>query len=191
MFAFLDQSPFLLPLLAAVIARLCAILFRRAAGILKLRLWWPANIFAFLSACFLTLSFYWAMVLSAVLPLSARPGAVFGNLIIIGGVLLALWGSMELGAATFICSEEAPLVVTGPYALFRRPIDAGVLVIGIGAALSQANIDAWTWLLLWLPCSLLLSELEEWELRGRISEAAAYFLRTPRYIPWLRSRASR
>lgn len=179
-----SNSPFLVPLLAAVTARLMAIFIRRAATILNIRLWWLANVFALAAAGFLGLSFYWAMVLGPQrIPGETGALMLIGQAMIIAGVLVTLIGLMELGTGAFLVTPHSSLVSKGLYARMRRPMDAGVLVIGVGAALVQGSPGAWLWSLLWVPLSLALSELEEWELRNRIPAAKAYFERTPRYLP--------
>jgi len=178
-------SPFLIPFFAAVMARLIAICLRRAAALLRTRLWWLANVFAFTAGAFLLLSFYWALALDPQrLPGETSAVVQIGKLIVMAGTLLALFGLLELGPGAILVKPGSPLITGGVYARMRRPMDAGVLLIGVGAALAQGNADARLWILLWIPLSLALSELEEWELRGRSSEARAYFKHTPRYFPW-------
>lgn len=179
----LEQFPFLVPLLAAVIGRLCAIFIWRAAGILTVRLWWLGNLFALLQAIFLLLSYYWAIVLIPVRSDALSFSGLFGRLLIMGAALLILAGLFELNWQTLLVLPRGTLVTSGIYARIRRPIDLGVLTVGLGTALSQGTPSAWTWFLLWLPCSLLLSECEDWELIARHPTAASYFRKTPRYIP--------
>ncbi len=64
---------------------------------------------------------------------------------------------------------------------------AAALLLGVGAALALNASTLWVWTGAWLLLSLPLHELEEWELRARLTGAAAYFERTPRYLPRRRS----
>jgi len=179
-----SSSPFLVPLLAAVTARLMAIFIRRAAAILDMRLWWLANVFALTAASFLGLSFYWAMILGPQrIPGETGTWMLLGQVMIIAGALVTLLGLMEMGPGAFLVTPRSTLISKGLYARIRRPMDAGVLVVSVGAALVQGSPGAWMWSLLWIPLSLALSELEEWELRNRIPAAGAYFDHTPRYLP--------
>lgn len=190
MLSHLAPAPFFVPLLAAVIARLIAIFIRRAATILGLRLWWLAACFELISSVFLILSFYWAMVLTPLSPVIDMSGSrLLGNVMILAGTLLTVFGLLELGAAAFLVMPGCELVTVGIYAHLRRPMDAGVLIASIGAVLVQSSEHMRLWILLWIPLSILLSELEEWELRGRLPTAAAYFRRTPRYVSAFRLRA--
>lgn len=183
MLALMAHSPFLVPLLAAVIGRLCAIFIWRAAGILQVKLWWLGNLFALLQSVFLLLSFYWALVLMPAHHPGISMTGLLGRILIMAGALLLMTGLFELNLQSLFVLPHSALVTSGIYACIRRPSDFGVLIIGLGTALSQGTTSMWTWFLLWVPCSLLLSACEEWELAARHPQARGYFQKTPRYVP--------
>jgi len=60
---------------------------------------------------------------------------------------------------------------------------ASALLLGVGAALALNAGALRVWTVSWFLLSLLVFELEEWELRARLANAAGYLARTPRYIP--------
>jgi protein-S-isoprenylcysteine O-methyltransferase Ste14 len=99
------------------------------------------------------------------------------------GVGLMLWSAFTLGRQTFFGRASDEIVGRGPYHALRRPMGVGMYLVGVGAALISGKDAVWVWLGVYFVLSLLLFELEEWELRQRIPEAADYLGETPRFIP--------
>jgi hypothetical protein len=58
----------------------------------------------------------------------------------------------------------------------------GWAMLAAGLALTAVRVDGWIWFGVWFLLSQPLLELEEWELRSRLSDAATYLDRTPRYF---------
>ena len=58
----------------------------------------------------------------------------------------------------------------------------GWAMLAAGLALTTVRVDGWIWFGVWFLLSQPLLELEEWELRSRLSDAATYLDQTPRYL---------
>jgi hypothetical protein len=55
-------------------------------------------------------------------------------------------------------------------------------MLAAGLALTTVRVEGWIWFGVWFLLSQPLLELEEWELRSRLLDAATYLDRTPRYF---------
>jgi protein-S-isoprenylcysteine O-methyltransferase Ste14 len=104
-------------------------------------------------------------------------GAVVGILLIIGGIVLAFRGAVDLGAALTPLPrprDHAELVETGAYAVVRHPIYGGLILAAFGWAIVQV-----------LAAFLRVkSAREEAWLAQRFPAYATYRARTRRFIPW-------
>jgi hypothetical protein len=58
----------------------------------------------------------------------------------------------------------------------------GWAMLAAGLALTTVRVEGWIWFGVWFLLSQPLLELEDWELRSRLSDATAYLDRTPRYF---------
>ncbi len=113
-----------------------------------------------------------------------------GSLLYFPGLLLALWGRLELGHNYFASSalatrlfEDHQLIMTGPYAIVRHPIYLGLTLAAIG---SVPMYFTWTTLCfaLFAPFLLLRVQIEERVLAAEFREAWwAYCERVPMLIP--------
>jgi protein-S-isoprenylcysteine O-methyltransferase Ste14 len=183
MAAALSSYPFVLPLLAAAIAELSAILLRRTAATLGRRLFWVAGFLSSVAAGSLIWSYTWAMSITPVTPWGSALTQALGGIVLLAGGGLLLWSFATLGVESLVANERSRLVSHGPYRFMRRPMGAAIALLGIGGALTNGGPVMWIWLFGWLILSQPLFELEEWELRTRVNDAEAYLRRTPRYLP--------
>ncbi len=183
------RYPFLLALLAALLIELSAILIRRAAQTLGGWLWILAGILSSIGAVTLIWSFIWANGSDGQ---SAIPTVVFNNvlgpvlcLIGIVGILRPL---LQLGRQAWFPWTPTRLITRETYRLRRRPMTVGMALLAVGVPLTMNQLQGWIWFAVWFVLVQPLLELEEWEMRGRFPEAAAYFESTPRYFRWPKRR---
>ncbi len=115
-----------------------------------------------------------------------------GSLLFFPGMLLALWGRLELGRNYFASTalavrlfEDHQLVVTGPFAIVRHPMYLGLMLAAVG---SLPMYYTWTTLLfaLFAPLLLLRAQAEERVLAVEFRDAWwAYCARVPMLLPRL------
>lgn len=181
----LSNYPFLLALLSAMVIELSAILVRRAAQVLGGWLWIVAGGLSMIGSATLVWSFIWANTPATS---AIESGSVFsllvGSVLSLGGVVLLLRPLLILGRQAFLPWPTSQLIKEAPYDAMRRPMVLGMTVLAIGLPLATSQGAGWIWLGMWFVLAQPLLELEEWELRTRIPEAAAYLDRTPRYFSW-------
>jgi protein-S-isoprenylcysteine O-methyltransferase Ste14 len=118
-------------------------------------------------------------------PLRVAAGVV-GALLIVGGIVLAVSGAVELrGALTPLPRprDGAELVETGAYALVRHPIYGGLILAAFGWALVQASMVAIGLAGVLAAFLWVKSVREEAWLVQRFPDYAGYRARTPRFIP--------
>lgn len=190
MFDLISDNPFILAIVAGAVAEASAILLRRIAPVFGSWCWWLSRgltLFAYLS---LTWSLYWA-IREAIDPLATYNPlvVVIGGISLLLGIVLIAWAMFVLGRRTFLAWPGDKLETRPPYRHLRRPMGLGVIFLGLGVAVILNTGSTWIWLLMWLIGSLLLYELEEWELRQRIPAAKEYHKKTPRYVPQFRKRS--
>ncbi len=65
-----------------------------------------------------------------------------GSLLFFPGLMLLLWGRLELGKYYFVSTargaqlfKDQPLITSGPYAYVRHPMYAGLILAGLGSLL--------------------------------------------------------
>lgn len=175
---------FLIPLIMAFIGQASAFLMRLTAPTFGQWLYRLADILAVLSGLALLWSLAWSLMAQAVrLDVVTPLATLLGFAAVVLGVGLTLWSAFTLGGKTFLGGSEDEIVERGPYRSLRRPMGMGVYLMGVGAALVSGKDSVWVWLAVFFVVSLLLFELEEWELRQRIPDASDYLARTPRFIP--------
>ena len=183
MIEILSRYPFLIALLGALVIELSATLVRRAAQTLGGWTWVLAGI----------LSDPRPGHPDVVIAVGEQPryfGAAAGGAInLVIGPLLAS-GRWSLGVPRYPGSRPTAylpwpptrLVHQPPYRSRRRPMTLGWAMLAAGLALTTVRIEGWIWLGVWVLLAQPLLELEEWELRRRIPDAASYLDRTPRYF---------
>jgi protein-S-isoprenylcysteine O-methyltransferase Ste14 len=178
---------FLIPLIMAFIGQTSVYLMRLTAPNFGRWLYRLADILSLLSALSLMWSLVWALMSQAVrLDVISPLETLLGFAGVLLGAGLTLWSVFTLGGKSFFGGPADEIVDRGPYGSLRRPMGVGIYLVGVGAALISGKEAVWIWLGAFFVLSLLLFELEEWELRQRIPEAADYLTRTPRFIPRFR-----
>lgn len=122
---------------------------------------------------------------SWLLPWQSVVGLV-GNVLLIGGLLVVLMGTLSLSSSFTIVprpKEGGELVTSGLYRFVRNPIYAGLIAAALGASIGSASLPA---LLVSGVLALVLdlkTRREEVFLRERFPGYAAYAARTRKFIP--------
>lgn len=116
------------------------------------------------------------------------PVQIVGAVLVYIGVALAVWARFYLGrnwGMPMSEKEGAELVTTGPYAYVRNPIYSGILLAGIGAALSLGL--TWAIAFVLYAAYLIPSVFGEERIMLRLfpDTYPAYKARTKRLIPWV------
>ena len=181
----LSNYPFLLALLGAMLIELSAILVRRAAQALGGWLWILAGGLSMIGSATLIWSFLWANTpATSALVRGNIFTLLLGSLLSLSGIVLLLRPLLILGRQAYLPWPTTHLVEEAPYKAMRRPMVLGMTILAMGLPLVTTQSDGWIWIGMWFFLVQPLLELEEWELRTRIPEAAAYLDRTPRYFTW-------
>jgi protein-S-isoprenylcysteine O-methyltransferase Ste14 len=114
-------------------------------------------------------------------------GAVTGLVLIIGGVVLAVRGAVDLGGALTPMPRPrtgAELVETGVYRFVRHPIYGGLILAAFGWAIAQASVVAVALGVVLAAFLFVKSSREEAWLTQRFPAYEAYRARTRRFLPW-------
>lgn len=118
---------------------------------------------------------------------------VIGSLLYFPGMSFALWARIELGKNYFISTgfgaqlfKDHQLVTTGPFAIVRHPMYAGLIVATIGALLIY-----FTWTTLYFACfaplTMVRAKREETALAEEFGDGwREYCKHVPAFIPQLR-----
>jgi hypothetical protein len=184
MIELLLTNPYLLALLAAMVAETCAILIRAVTPSLSRWFWWLANLISLLALTSFLWSFLWAASMRGdFIEILSVPETILGVLSITGGGGMLLWSFAALGWRSFFAWSTASFETRHAYAPIRRPMFIGAALFVLGVALLLSRDALWIWMAAWIVFSQPLLELEEWEMRLRFPEAKEYFARTRRYIP--------
>ncbi len=148
-----------------------------------------ASVPLFFGVCF----FGWSPLSWTVSPQTRIWMLFLGSLLYFPGMSFALWGRLALGKNYFVSTgfgaqlfEGHQLITSGPFAIVRNPMYAGMIVASIGALLIYST---WT-TLIFAVCAPLTS------VRARREEAALseefgeqwqeYCKRVPAFVPRLR-----
>ena len=112
-----------------------------------------------------------------------------GAAVTVAGILFAVWARAHLGrnwSRSVTIKQGHELITTGPYAVVRHPIYAGILIgfLGMAIAISQVRgviVHAIIFLVFWVK----LRMEEEW-MRSQFGETyAAYSRKTAALVPYL------
>ncbi len=150
--------------------------------------------YLFSTVCFLGLSIiFWRR-----LPLILSPGMQLGSLILgsllyISGLLLLLWARLTLGRMYFVSTSfgaqlysDHYLVKSGPFALVRHPMYAGLILAALGSLLLYRT---WTSLAytVFAPFVFFRARREELALGEEFKEEwRAYCRDVPAFLPRIR-----
>jgi protein-S-isoprenylcysteine O-methyltransferase Ste14 len=110
---------------------------------------------------------------------------VASTLLILGGVVFALYAVLELGRSLSMMPEARRLVTNGPYSLMRHPLYLGEAVALAGVTLQY--LSPWALGLFALQCIFQLERMknEELVLSRAFPDYRDYAARTARLVPGL------
>lgn len=108
----------------------------------------------------------------------------------LAGIGFAIWARLALGAnwsgIVATTKEGHELVQTGPYAIVRHPIYAGILLAMIGTALTLGTLAGYIGLLCGFVAIMIRVNVEESLMSRQFNEAyEAYRRRTKKLVPFL------
>lgn len=141
-----------------------------------------------LAAIVLFIASYWPLAWGALWVTPAPLGWAMAALVLLG--LAFTWAArLHLGplwSATAAPTEDHRIVDTGPYAIVRHPVYAGLLLAAIATAAERGRIEAITGVLALIAGVSLRAKLEERLLRRDLGDEpyAAYRRRVPMLIPF-------
>ena len=129
------------------------------------------------------------------LPITVSPFArtlmlVIGSLLFFPGLMLLLWGRLELGKYYFVSTargaqlfKDQPLITSGPYAFVRHPMYAGLMLAGLGSLLIYFTWTAF-FSAVFAPLIMLRARREEAALAEEFGEEwRTYCKRVPAILP--------
>ena len=125
----------------------------------------------------------------AIVVLPARelsvPLHVASTMLIVGGIVFALYAVLELGRSLSMLPEARRLVTNGPYSVIRHPLYLGEAVALVGVTLQY--LSPWALALLALQCIFQLERMknEELVLSRAFPDYRDYAARTARLVPGL------
>jgi len=110
---------------------------------------------------------------------------VVSTLLIVGGIVFALYAVLELGRSLSMLPEARRLVTGGPYSVIRHPVYLGEAVALVGVTLQF--LSPWALALLALQCVFQLERMksEELVLSRAFPDYRDYAARTARLVPGL------
>jgi len=131
-----------------------------------------------------------AMVASPVSDLfSTSSAALLGALLIMDGIVVAVWALVSMPPGTFRVMPEpaakAQLTQSGPYRWLRHPMYSAVVLAALGATISHATLWHGLIFLALIVVLLLKIDREEKYLLATYSEYAHYKTRTKALIPFI------
>ncbi len=110
---------------------------------------------------------------------------------VLSGLTFAWWARLHLGrlwSGWIARKENHRIVMTGPYAIVRHPIYAGICAALLATAVAQAHLLAWIGACLICLAFTMRAHLEERFLRAELGPSTydAYARRVPMLIPFRR-----
>ena len=137
----------------------------------------------------------WGIGDISIVPAAAAPTfAIFGLLLAIVGVALAVWAKVRLGrwfTVTFAIKEGHELVTDGPYSITRHPIYTGAVMALLGAAFVWNSVLTFGLALVFGVLFFFHTVYEESLFEHHFGEPYfEYERRVPRLIPFARRKRS-
>jgi len=118
---------------------------------------------------------------------------IMGSLLYFPGMLFLLWARLTLGKNYFVSTgfgaqlfKEHQLITSGPYAIVRHPMYAGLILAALGSLLLY-----FTWTTVYFACFAPLMLVRAWREETALSaefgeQWKEYCKRVPAFIPRLR-----
>lgn len=184
----LETYPFVLLLLAGLLAGCSAVLLRRAGLTFGAWLEIPAAAAAVGAAAMSAWAIYWAWTLAEATQPRTLIHAIAGWALATCGGLLAGWGLRARGWKPRRLWQADRDERRQPYRTIRRPIVLGLSAVLVGLGVLSGRPAVWVCLGALLVAWNLILELADWEQRHRLPACRDYMQRTPRYLPWSRFR---
>jgi protein-S-isoprenylcysteine O-methyltransferase Ste14 len=121
--------------------------------------------------------------------ISTRSLALFGALLIIDGIYIAVWALISMPRGTFRVMPEpatkAQFTQSGPYRWLRHPMYSAVILAALGAAIGHATLGHTLIFLALIVVLLLKIHREEQYLLAAYDDYANYTTRTKALIPFI------
>jgi protein-S-isoprenylcysteine O-methyltransferase Ste14 len=156
-----------------------------------LRSWWfylGSSLFFFGIACI-----GWKPLPLTISPAMRATMLVMGSLFYFPGMAFLLWGRLALGRNYFVSTgfgaqlfSEHQLVTSGPFAIVRHPMYAGLMLAALGSLLVYTT---WTtvYFACFAPLMFVRARREEQALAAEFGERwREYCEHVPAFFPWLR-----
>jgi protein-S-isoprenylcysteine O-methyltransferase Ste14 len=145
-----------------------------------------ASVVLFFSICY----FGWILMPLTVSPPIRVVMLIVGTLLYFPGMLFVMWGRLALGKNYFVSTgfgaqlfSDHQLVTTGPFAIVRHPMYAGIILAALGSLLIY---HTWTTLLFtcFAPLTAVRAHREEQALAAEFGEQwQEYCKRVPAFFP--------
>jgi protein-S-isoprenylcysteine O-methyltransferase len=115
---------------------------------------------------------------------------ISGLVLVFAGVAFAIWARFTLGSnwsgIIMGTKEEHDLVQSGPYAIVRHPIYAGILIAMVGTALTTGRLASYIGLAAGLVAFMIRVNIEEKLMSEQFGEThKVYRRRTKKLIPFV------
>jgi protein-S-isoprenylcysteine O-methyltransferase Ste14 len=115
---------------------------------------------------------------------------ITGLVLDLAGVAFAIWARLTLGrnwsGMVVTVKERHELVQTGPYAIVRHPIYAGLLLAIAGTALTLGTLAGYLGVIAGLVAAMIRVSIEERLMADRFGDAhQAYRQRTRKLVPFV------
>jgi protein-S-isoprenylcysteine O-methyltransferase Ste14 len=161
---------------------------KRTSTVPNLALQIPAT--ALLVIGFVFLLDPWMRFLSLPITPQDAPFGIAGLALDLAGVGFAIWARLVLGAnwsgIVVTAKRGHELVQTGPYAIVRHPIYAGILLAMIGTALTEGRLASYVGLLAGFVAIMIRVGIEEQLMsRNFPTTYEAYQRRTSKLVPFV------
>jgi protein-S-isoprenylcysteine O-methyltransferase Ste14 len=118
------------------------------------------------------------------------PFGIAGLALDLAGVAFAIWARLILGtnwSGIIVRAKQGhELVQTGPYAIVRHPIYAGILLAVTGMAMTLGTLAGYIGVMAVFAAIMIRVSIEEKLMRGRFGETyEAYQRRTRKLVPFV------
>lgn len=118
------------------------------------------------------------------------PFGIAGLVLDLAGVAFAIWARLTLGtnwSGIIVTTKQGhELVQTGPYAIVRHPIYAGILLAAIGMAMTLGTLAGYIGVAAVFIAIMIRVSIEEKLMSGRFGETyEAYRRRTSKLVPFV------